>query len=381
MKKEISEVISSLLYTHNCVIIPGFGGFVANHTPSYIQEDRSTIHPAGKRIAFNANLKENDGLVLNAITREWDISYKEAEIRMDQFVEEINSRLNQYRNLEFKNLGTFYLNPEEKLLFVPYYGQNFLDDSFGLPALKLKKITRVPGNRSRRPIHIHNKSLKRKSGRSNPEPFEKVAVKRRVLKTNRAALVLTVLFATLLGWLGLTFEPKSAVQPFAMDQSQQNPPKVQQEETASVIPNPGKIESLVAEEEIIDELYPPITSAAVELVVEGELLDEELQETVNTETEKDEPSLEEMLESYRNLSREQFVYHVVCMRTQSLQEAQRLKKQLIKKEYNAEILDQIKSGWYFVSAETLYNLESAEAFSEITARAERLKTEIIELSL
>lgn len=381
MKKEISEVISSLLYSHNCVIIPGFGGFVANYTPAHLQEDRLTVHPACKRIVFNASLINNDGLVLNAISEQLGITYNEAESKLEAFVQEISSKLNQYRNFEFKNLGTFYLNPEEKLLFVPYYGQNFLDESFGLPALKLKKVAQLPGNHGRATAQVGKKLLRRQSSQMNSDPASKKSSNKRSNKKGLAAMAVSVLGVALLALIGITFVPKHELDPIANDASKQDLQTAKQEETASVMPHPTEIDLLNTEEEIIDELYPPITNELSTSITEEELLDEEMIVSDDVATVTDETSADELFESYRNQRREQFVYHVVCMRTKSIDKAERLKNQLIRKEYRAEILDQIKSGWYLVSAEMLYTREMAEEFAEMTAHAEKLKTEIIELSL
>lgn len=65
------ESVSELLYKHNCVIIPGFGGFITNYKPSGFEESRNLISPSSKKVAFNQLLIENDGLLINS----WGYSY------------------------------------------------------------------------------------------------------------------------------------------------------------------------------------------------------------------------------------------------------------------------------------------------------------------
>ena len=43
MKKNISEYISELLYTHECVIIPEFGGFVGNRKSAELNKKTGSL--------------------------------------------------------------------------------------------------------------------------------------------------------------------------------------------------------------------------------------------------------------------------------------------------------------------------------------------------
>ena len=63
MLQIIDNYICELLYDHDCVIIPGLGGFIANFEPARIIRKQHTIMPPSKKIAFNGKLKNNDGLL------------------------------------------------------------------------------------------------------------------------------------------------------------------------------------------------------------------------------------------------------------------------------------------------------------------------------
>ena len=45
---EITKYIQELLFVHDCVILPGFGGFVANYRPAKIDENQQIVHPPSK---------------------------------------------------------------------------------------------------------------------------------------------------------------------------------------------------------------------------------------------------------------------------------------------------------------------------------------------
>ena len=46
----ISKHIFELLYEHDCVIIPNFGGFVANYFPARLDELNNRVFPPSKHL-------------------------------------------------------------------------------------------------------------------------------------------------------------------------------------------------------------------------------------------------------------------------------------------------------------------------------------------
>ena len=95
---KISKYISELLYYHDCIIIPNFGAFIANYESSEINYDSNKISPPKKKLSFNINLKSNDGLLVNHISKSENISYDESMILLNKLVNSIKY------DLEFKNI-------------------------------------------------------------------------------------------------------------------------------------------------------------------------------------------------------------------------------------------------------------------------------------
>ena len=144
---EISRHISALLFEHDCVIIPDFGGFVCNYSPAFIQEGKSQFHPPFKKISFNRNLKNNDGLLANQISQAEKIPYSEATRLISESAAYLNKELSSSERLELKHIGTFYLAKENTILFEQNTEVNYLPQSFGLstfysPAIKREPIER-----------------------------------------------------------------------------------------------------------------------------------------------------------------------------------------------------------------------------------------------
>ena len=77
MKKPLEHYISDLLYIEDCIIIPDFGGFIVNDKSATINDKSGEITPPSKTILFNSQLVNNDGILINHIAKEENISHKE----------------------------------------------------------------------------------------------------------------------------------------------------------------------------------------------------------------------------------------------------------------------------------------------------------------
>ncbi|MBI3500707.1 MAG: HU-CCDC81 and SPOR domain-containing protein [Bacteroidetes bacterium] len=138
----VGEYICELLVEHDCVIIPSFGGFVCNYSPAKIISGKNLFVPPRKKISFNRNLKNNDGLLANKISQEENISYREATDFMFSFVENLNGAIASEKHFELKNIGKFYLGEENILLFEQDETANYLPASFGMTAFYTPTIKR-----------------------------------------------------------------------------------------------------------------------------------------------------------------------------------------------------------------------------------------------
>ncbi len=139
----MTELIQELLLSHNCVIIPGFGAFIGNYSPSEIRLADNLIFPPRKVILFNRALQTNDGLLVNAMAYKLQVPYKEAEQEVAAFSKSCNETLANVKSLILKDLGRFILDGEQVIQFQPLNNQNYLLDSFGLEPLSVYPIQRL----------------------------------------------------------------------------------------------------------------------------------------------------------------------------------------------------------------------------------------------
>jgi len=130
---DISFFISELLYDNDCVIIPGFGGFVAHYTPASIHPISHSFHPPSKSILFNSKLIRDDGLLIDFISEKQHIPYSEAKTLVEEFTGETLEKLALGELSRFKNIGNLQRDQEGKLLFSPDDSVNYLEEAFGLP--------------------------------------------------------------------------------------------------------------------------------------------------------------------------------------------------------------------------------------------------------
>lgn len=130
--QEFTEYIKELLYRHDCVIIPQLGGFVGSYSPAAVHPVTHTFHPPFKKILFNENLKNNDGLLAQFISTRKNIPFSHANSMIDQFVAEIKRKLEREEKVILEGLGIFILNSEHHIEFTPSETTNFLESSYGL---------------------------------------------------------------------------------------------------------------------------------------------------------------------------------------------------------------------------------------------------------
>lgn len=137
---EIAGYIAALIYKHDCVIIPDFGGIIANSVNTNINSVTEQITPPTKSLAFNRDLKNNDGLLANYVAEQTGITYTDALLAIKEYVRDIWSKLDTINNYDIKDVGTFFLNKDSKLQFIPSRRANYLTESFGLFPVKAKKV-------------------------------------------------------------------------------------------------------------------------------------------------------------------------------------------------------------------------------------------------
>ncbi|MFZ4523607.1 MAG: SPOR domain-containing protein [Bacteroidales bacterium] len=129
---DIRNCIAELLSLHDCVIIPGFGGFIGNYSPARIDPVHHTFQPPAKKLLFNINLKQNDGLLANEIAAAFGVSYSDSCKLIDEFTEECRFNLRTGRPFILPEVGQLYSGNEGIIYFEQDQTANLLPEAFGL---------------------------------------------------------------------------------------------------------------------------------------------------------------------------------------------------------------------------------------------------------
>ncbi len=163
---EFIAFIKDLILLHDCVIIPGFGGFVTNYKAAKISN--SNFSPPSKAISFNNKLKFNDGLLVNYISDQEGINYIAANKKVEILVQEMNYRLTDGEQISIEGIGNLFYDEGDQLIFDPVQVNNLNLDAFGLSTFKYeslyaKKISRTARKEDHESIEVifQNRSLRK----------------------------------------------------------------------------------------------------------------------------------------------------------------------------------------------------------------------------
>jgi len=133
----LGKNISNLLFSHDCVIVPDFGAFIAQKSPASVSGNQ--INPPTKRLGFNPSLYKSDGLLIQKIAHKEGLTYELAQEKINEQVSFWKVHLHKNNSLTLGDLGTLHLDENGKTTFEPT-DKNYLLESFGLEAVKTVQV-------------------------------------------------------------------------------------------------------------------------------------------------------------------------------------------------------------------------------------------------
>lgn len=116
---ELSRHIEILLLSNDCVIVPGFGGFMAHHKVAEYDMEEKTFYPPQRVLGFNSQLVLNDSLLVQSYAEAYDLSYPEALRKIENEVEEIKQQIEIEGEYKFRGIGTVSKTAEGYYDFEP----------------------------------------------------------------------------------------------------------------------------------------------------------------------------------------------------------------------------------------------------------------------
>lgn len=134
MQKIIAH-IEFLLTTADRVIVPSFGTFYKQYTPSEINPVQFTHSPPASLLVFDSSEKDDDGVFFNTFAKKQEMSYATAATTVAAEVAELTEKMENNTAVVFGNLGTFRYSIEREILFAANEKNNYLKNTFGLPVI------------------------------------------------------------------------------------------------------------------------------------------------------------------------------------------------------------------------------------------------------
>lgn len=128
----VEGLIGDLLLQHNCVIVPGFGGFVAQRVSAQIDMEKGIMLPPSKSILFNRQLINNDGLLIASYASRNKVTYPIAESSVEGAVVSWHDALKAGQRVSIDRVGIIFLDQERNICFEQDRYFNLLLESFGL---------------------------------------------------------------------------------------------------------------------------------------------------------------------------------------------------------------------------------------------------------
>jgi cell division septation protein DedD len=324
MKINLDKYIRELLLQHDCVILPGLGGFIANYKPATFDASQKTALPPSRHILFNPHLVHNDGLLYAHISRETHYGYKEVQAMAEVYFKTILYEVRKGLKFNVEDLGYFFLNKARKIEFTQETTDNLLLDSYGLSYLNYQEFSSMPGRDPR---------AYRAMDESNPVVRQRRI--RRLIYTGAAACLLTaiILVPVRMGLINLSGFDLNPADSFRKEQPVQ--------EVTPSSPDAGAGSEPAGTVSISGGTPPEAAQPAAEPLKE--------------ESEAVQPAVKPVVTETR--------YHVIVGSFRDLENAQHLRQKMAAEGYDAEILTG-KNSFFRVSAS--HYLKKSEAVAALT---------------
>lgn len=140
---ELAKHIEILLLNNDCVIVPGFGGFMAHHVDAVYDEEEKLFLPPSRTLGFNPKLHINDSLLVLSYVEAYDISYPDAIKRIEAEVSEMRQLINNQGFFELPDIGVILTNDEGNLEFEPCSAGILTPELYALSSFECNKLSKL----------------------------------------------------------------------------------------------------------------------------------------------------------------------------------------------------------------------------------------------
>ena len=141
---ELAKHIEILLLNNDCVIVPGFGGFMAHHVDAVYDKEENMFLPPSRTLGFNPRVLLNDHLLAQSYIEAYDISYPDAIKRIEAEVSEMRQAINNQGFFELPDIGVIQTNDDGNLEFEPCSAGILTPELYALTSFELHALRMLP---------------------------------------------------------------------------------------------------------------------------------------------------------------------------------------------------------------------------------------------
>lgn len=138
----IAEAISDLLFVRDTVVVPGLGAFVKKPVSAKVNPVANHFTRPTSNIEFDANLREDNDLVVSYMSEQNDIPEEEAKKLLAMFVSDCFNNMKDGKKLKLNGIGVLYYDGAHDLVFEEDHTVNYNSDAFGLCDFELEPVLR-----------------------------------------------------------------------------------------------------------------------------------------------------------------------------------------------------------------------------------------------
>ncbi|MEE3485188.1 MAG: hypothetical protein VZQ98_12815 [Bacteroidales bacterium] len=168
--QELFQLVYQLLDQHTCVIVPSFGGFIANDKAATRHEEKGSFAPPTKEVIFNHLLTHNDGLLAQELMKKENCTFEQANQKIDSWTKEITHTLSDQHSLNVSDWGRF-TQTDGTLRFIQTKAFLTNKNSFGLQEFYFPKLIQSVENSNDEKKLSEKAELNNHSKRSLLHPF------------------------------------------------------------------------------------------------------------------------------------------------------------------------------------------------------------------
>lgn len=132
--------IEYLLRHHDCVILPGFGAFIASNTAARLDAESGVYHAPTRRVCYNPSVTHDDGMLVNSFSRRLGITFEQARSLLIAELKALSDSLYRDSEVTLGRLGVIEMDAEGVIRFRPFTDSTQTMTALGYGAISLKRL-------------------------------------------------------------------------------------------------------------------------------------------------------------------------------------------------------------------------------------------------